>query len=68
LKRRERLAQLAQLHDEWVDDNLESAGADFDSSGRVADSDYNQHHVDVDASGEAQDDFHQQAAQIFEMS
>jgi len=66
MTRAERLKALAKVHDEWVGRNLQSASAGFDSTGRVPESDYNLHHVDVDASGVAQDDFHQQASRLFQ--
>lgn len=55
--RRAKLIAIGELHDQWVTKNLESAGAAFDSSGRKEGSDYNLHHVDLDADGKARDEF-----------
>src|SRR5688572_7073446 len=63
-ERRQKLIALGELHDRWVADNLASAGKAFDPSGRKDGSDYNQHHIDVDADGAAQDEFDRQALAI----
>lgn len=65
-ERRRRLIALGELHDRWVRENAASTSAHFDPSGRKTGSDYNQHHVDLDADGAAQDDFHEQAMRIIE--
>lgn len=68
MTRREKLAALAAVHDEWQVRSFRGAYIHFDPSrANVPDSDYNQHHVDIDASAAAQDDFHQRAAHIFGM-
>jgi len=59
--RRRRLIALADWHQEWVEANLARASAEFDSRGRKPGSDYNQHHVDVDADD---DEFHAEARRI----
>jgi hypothetical protein len=66
MTRAQRLKALAEEHDAWVGENLAHASGTFDSAGRRAGSDYNLHHVDVDASGEAQDDFCQRVSRLFE--
>ena len=64
LARRQKLAAIAKAHDEWVDENL--ASAPFDSAGYPKpDSDYNQHYLDVEASGEEEDELATKAAGIF---
>jgi len=63
--RQERLEALANLHSEWVGKNLAKASKVFDPSGRKKGSDYNQHHVDLDADGEAQDAFADAAMALF---
>lgn len=63
-ERRRRLIALGELHDRWVADNLAAASDRFDPSSRPEGSDYNQHHVDVDAPGEALDRFDEQAMRI----
>lgn len=62
--RRARLAALADLHDMWVTKNAEAASAAFDPKGRPAKSVYNQHHVDLDADGAAQDRYAAGAARV----
>lgn len=62
--RAERLRALGELHDRWVADNLAAASECFAPQGRKAGSDYNQHHVDLDAPVEAQDEFDRQAMAI----
>jgi len=62
-ERIERLAALASLHDQWVADTAETAG--FDPAGRPKKSDYNIHHVDLEATPEAGDDFTRKASKIF---
>lgn len=59
---------LGELHAEWVADNLEAASRNFDPSGRKEGSDYNQHHVDLDADGDAQDRFFDEAMRIMGVS
>lgn len=63
-ERRRRLVALGQLHDQWSREQEAAAAAAFDSSARPAGSDYNQHHVDVDAAGAAEDAFHARARRI----
>jgi hypothetical protein len=62
--RRAKLAALADLHDMWVTKNTEAASAAFDPKGRPAKSVYNQHHVDLDADGAAQDRYAAGAARV----
>jgi hypothetical protein len=62
--RRQKLVALGELHNQWVTANLESAAKDFDPSGRKDGSDYNLHHVDLDADSEAQDRFFEEAMRI----
>jgi hypothetical protein len=64
MTRDERLRALADLHKRWVADNLAAAAECFAPQGRKAGSDYNQHHVDLDAPVEAQDEFDRQALAI----
>ena len=66
MTRAEKLRELARVHDEWVGDHLEDAP--FHPEGRPEGSDYNQHHVDVDAGGAAEDDFTQRTAHIFSVA
>jgi hypothetical protein len=61
-ERIDHLNALATLHDEWVAANADGAG--FDPKGRPARSDYNIHHVDLDATPEAADDFAAKAAAL----
>jgi hypothetical protein len=61
-ERVDRLNALAKLHDEWVAANAEAAG--FDPEGRPKRSDYNIHHVDLDAPGPALDALQASAAEI----
>lgn len=57
LARRQKLAAIAKVHDEWVDEHLAAVSSEFDPAAHPKeDSDYNQHNVDVDASGEAEDE------------
>ncbi len=62
-ERTRRLDALAELHDDFVRTNADTAA--FRPEGRRADGDYPLHHVDLDAPVEALDDFHRQAAAIF---
>ena len=57
MKRKQRLRALAAHHAKWVTSNLDEAGKAFDPTGRRMGSDYNQHHIDVDADGAAEDEF-----------
>ncbi|WP_091453193.1 hypothetical protein [Micromonospora inyonensis] len=61
-ERRRRLVALGDWHREWAD--KQDTAAAFDPSGRPPGSDYNQHHVDVDATGPAQDEYHTKARKI----
>lgn len=63
-ERRRRLVELADWQAEWSRRHQGTAAAAFDSSGRPQGSDYNLHAVDVDAGGEAEDEFHARARQI----
>ncbi|MEV6798532.1 hypothetical protein AB0M91_09310 [Micromonospora rifamycinica] len=63
-ERRRRLVALGDLQREWADKHQGAAAAAFDPSGRPAGSDYNQHHVDVDAPAAAEDEFHTKARKI----
>lgn len=62
--RRARLVALGRLHDQWVDEHVAAASDSFDASKWPEGSGYNVHHVDIDASPEAQDAFHRQATAI----
>jgi hypothetical protein len=55
--RQARLARVAEAHDQWVDENLESAP--FNPETRPDSEDYNLWHVDMDADPEAQAAFFQ---------
>lgn len=57
-----RLAALAQARNDWEDKHLE--GAPFRPQGRKQGSDYNQHHLDVDASPDVEAEFAAKAKQI----
>lgn len=61
-ERRRRLLALSDWHREWSARNQAAASQAFQP--RAAASDYNVHHVDVDASGAAEDEFHARAMQI----
>lgn len=63
-ERRRRLVALGDLHREWSAKHQQRTTAAFDASDRPDESDYNLHHVDVDASGAAEDEFHAQARRI----
>lgn len=66
LARKQRLAAIAKAHDEWVDGQLAAVSPEFDPSAHPKPgSDYNQHNVDVDASGEAEDELAAKVAAIF---
>jgi hypothetical protein len=59
-----KLDALADLHFEWVEANADEAG--FNPKGRRKDGgDYPLHHVDLDATQAALDDFHARASKIF---
>jgi hypothetical protein len=60
--RARRLRELAEWHDEWVSKWADRAG--FRPEGRKPDSDYNLHHVDLDAPAEAQEEFYRRAREI----
>lgn len=53
-ERVELLRRLGEAHQEWADRHL--ASAPFHPGGRVAGSDYNQHYLDLEASGEQLDE------------
>jgi hypothetical protein len=59
---RRRQNALAAWHDRWSAQHTESAP--FTAEGHPAGSDYNQHHIDVEADGEAEDQFHRRARRI----
>lgn len=62
-QRVERLRQLGDWHREWTAQHADTA--DFRPQEHPApDSDYNQHHVLMDAPTDAQDQFHTRARQI----
>ncbi len=64
---RARVAQLdalADLHAAWVDGAADGAG--FSPEGRKAGSDYNLHHVDLDAAPDTLERFRTDAAKLFE--
>lgn len=58
-----RLRELGEWHDEWAATHGASAGFHPDQHPKPG-SDYNQHHVDLDATPEAEDAFHARARQI----
>jgi hypothetical protein len=58
--RRRRLEELGRLHSEWVARHV--ASTPFRPDG--ADSDYNVHHVDVEASADAEREFMRRAREI----
>jgi hypothetical protein len=58
-----RLRELAEWHDEWVKKWADRAGFHPQEHPRQ-DSDYNLHHVDLDAPPEAQQEFYERAQQI----
>lgn len=66
LTRREKLSAINRMHTEWVRANLAEGSKAFDPSGRKTGSDYNQHHVEIDAGGQAQDRFEQDARSILD--
>ncbi|MFG3709205.1 hypothetical protein ACGF7U_31365 [Micromonospora sp. NPDC047670] len=61
-ERRRRLVALGDLHREWADRHEKSTP--FDPDNRPQDSDYNQHHVDVDADAAATEEFVRRADRI----
>ncbi len=60
------LDKLADLHTTWVEGAADDAG--FEPVGRKRGSDYNVHHVTLDATPEAMDQFHADAAKLFPTS
>lgn len=58
-----RLRELGELHREWVATNADEAGFRPDEH-PIPGSDYNLHHVDLDAPLAAQDDFWRRARRI----
>ncbi|WP_307934443.1 hypothetical protein [Salinispora arenicola] len=58
-----RLTELGQWHRNWVARHADNAGFHPDEHPTPG-SDYNLHHVDLDASLAAQDEFHARARQI----
>lgn len=63
-ERRVRLRALAELHDQWVDENLADARFDRERAQATTPSDYNQHNLDVNPSREAEDAFAARAAEV----
>lgn len=63
MTRQDKLRQLADAHGSWVSANLTAVADRFEP--RDAKSDYNQHNVDIDADGEAEDAFAAVVAGIF---
>ena len=59
-----RLAALADLHNTFVDQNVDGAGFHPQQHPKKG-SDYNQHNVDLDGDPVALDTFHTQAMRIF---
>lgn len=59
-----RLNALADLHTKWVQGNAGAAGFKPEEHPKMG-SDYNIHHVDLDAQPAALDEFHQKASKIF---
>jgi hypothetical protein len=60
---RRRLVALGELQRQWSARH-ESQTPYAPGENRPAGSDYNQHHVDVDASAAAEDDFHREARRV----
>ncbi|WP_243707581.1 hypothetical protein [Micromonospora sp. KC606] len=58
-----RLQELGELHREWVAETADAAGFRPEEHPTPG-SDYNLHHVDLDAPGPAQDEFHRRARQV----
>lgn len=66
LARRQKLAAIAKAHDEWVNEHLASVSSEFDPAAYPKPgSDYNQHNLDVDASGEAEDELAAKVEAVF---
>lgn len=57
------LNALADLHAEWTAEH--AGGAAFNPKGRKPGSDYNVHHVDLEADQAAMDDFYRRSVEIF---
>lgn len=57
MSRVDKLRAVADVHESWVLGNQARVSEGFDASGRKDDSDYNLHHVDIDADGAAEDAF-----------
>lgn len=58
-----RLQALGEAHREWVAENADTAGF-YPEDHPIPGSDYNLHHVDLDAQTEAQDEFYHRARRI----
>lgn len=53
-----KLRAIREAHDTWVGEHTEAVGARFDPAAHPKPgSDYNQHHVDIDADGAQLDEF-----------
>ncbi|MFI6162250.1 hypothetical protein ACIA59_20190 [Micromonospora haikouensis] len=61
-ERRRRLVALGDLHREWAEKH--DTSTPFDPDGRPQGSDYNQHHVDVEAAAADEADFVRRADRI----
>jgi hypothetical protein len=61
-ERVERLRRLAELHRAWTTRHLQQAP--FRPEGRRDGSDYNQHYLDLEATGDAEDEFMTPAREI----
>lgn len=64
MTRAEQLLALHEARNEWVKKVL-ATNPPFNPEGRKDGSDYNLHHVDLEADGEAEDEFAAIAARIF---
>jgi len=61
------LAAVAKAHDAWVEQNLSAVAGEFDPAAHPKDgSDYNQHNLDVDATGGMEDELAQLLAGVFD--
>lgn len=67
MDRRTRLAAIAEVHDQWVSDTLPAATFDPDNAPPlhegVTEGDYNQHHLDADATAAQEADLFRRLSQ-----
>jgi hypothetical protein len=62
-ERRRRLAALARVHHEWTMRHLASSAFHPDKHPKPG-SDYNQHHLDIEATPEQLDELHSEARRV----